>query len=97
MYTKSESWYEKHFRLDRHSKLERERTDYQVCIENQCLCGRIFSKKAYFDRHYKKCPMNRETMKKAREARRAELKKKQEEMEQQRLDLEKLLNEYGSD
>ena len=97
MYTQSESWYETHLRSERHSKLERERTDCLVCIENHCLCGRIFSKKAYFDRHYKKCPMNEETMKETREARRAEMKKKREEMEQERLFIEKLMNGSDSD
>ena len=97
MYTQSESWYQTHLRSERHSKQERERTDYLVCIENQCFCGRIFSKKAYFDRHYKKCPMNEETMERTRQARRAEMKKKRDEMEQERLDIEKLMNELGSD
>ena len=97
MYTQSESWYEKHLRSDRHCELVRERTDCLVCIENHCLCGRIFSKKAYFDRHYKKCPMNEETMKETREARRAEMKKKREEMEQERLFMETLMNGSDSD
>ena len=97
MYTESESWYQTHLLSERHNRLQRERTDYLLCIENHCFCGRIFSKKAYFDRHYKKCPMNEETMEKTRQARRAELKKKREEMEQERLDLEKLMNKLGSD
>ena len=41
--------------------------------------------------------MNEETMEKTREARRAAMKKKREEMEQERLDIEKLMNELGSD
>ena len=76
IYTKSESWYETHLRSARHTRLERDRTDYQLRIENQCLCGRIFTKTTYFDRHYRTCKMNPELTRAAREARRAEMKKK---------------------
>lgn len=91
MYTKSGSWYETHLRSARHIRLERDRTDYQLCIENQCFCGRIFSKKAYYDRHHTICRMKLEKAKAARKERCAEIKRKREEEEQERLAVEKLM------
>ncbi len=97
LYMTTSRLYYRHLISYRHNRLEQERTDYQMHIDNQCVCGRIFTKQSSLNRHYKSCIHNPEKRKKARSAMTAELQNIREEMEQQKLQQLELRSDTDAD